>query len=38
MSELQSFFAIAVMLPSLYFTLKFIVWVSEKIERKNEKK
>jgi hypothetical protein len=38
MSELQFFFAIAVMLPSLYFTLKFIVWVSEKIERKNEKK
>ena len=38
MNELQFFFALAVMLPSLYFTLKFIVWFSDKIEIKNEKK
>tara|TARA_B100000214_G_scaffold123586_1_gene87589 strand:+ start:300 stop:416 length:117 start_codon:yes stop_codon:yes gene_type:complete len=38
MNELQFFFALAVMLPSLYFTLRFIVWISDKIERKNEKK
>ena len=37
MSELQFFFALAVMLPSLYFTMRFIVWISEKIENKNEK-
>ena len=34
MSELQFFFALAVMLPALYFTLKFIVWIAEKIESK----
>ena len=37
MSELQFVFALAVMLPSLYFTMRFIVWISEKIENKNEK-
>ena len=37
MNELQFFFALAVMLPSLYFTMRFIVWISEKIENKNEK-
>ena len=36
MSELQFFFALAVMLPSLYFTMRFIVWISDKIERKND--
>jgi len=34
MSELQFFFTLAVMLPALYFTLKFIVWIAEKIESK----
>tara|TARA_B100000287_G_scaffold182992_1_gene173101 strand:+ start:138 stop:254 length:117 start_codon:yes stop_codon:yes gene_type:complete len=38
MNELQFFFTIAVMLPALYLTMKFIVWISEKIESKNEKK
>jgi len=34
MKELQFFFTLAVMLPALYFTLKFIVWIAEKIESK----
>tara|TARA_B100000029_G_scaffold176009_1_gene173278 strand:- start:972 stop:1088 length:117 start_codon:yes stop_codon:yes gene_type:complete len=38
MSELQFFVAVAALLPALYFTLRFIVWISDKIERKNEKK
>ncbi len=38
MNELQFFFTLAIMLPALYFTMKFIVWLSEKIENKNEKK
>jgi hypothetical protein len=38
MNELQFFFTIAVMLPALYYTMKLIVWFSEKMEEKNEKK
>ena len=33
MNELQFFLAIAALLPALYFTLKFIVWITEKIEK-----
>ena len=34
MSEGQFFLAIILMLPALYFTMKFIVWFAEKIEKK----
>tara|TARA_B100000073_G_scaffold336392_1_gene331130 strand:+ start:778 stop:885 length:108 start_codon:yes stop_codon:yes gene_type:complete len=34
MSEWQFFLALGVMLPALYFTLKFIVWLADKIEKK----
>ena len=33
MSELQFFAAVAALLPALYFTMKFIVWITEKIEK-----
>ena len=38
MSELQFFSAVALMLPALYWTMRFIVWFSDKMEGKNEKK
>lgn len=34
MNEGQFFLALILMLPALYFTLKFIVWFAEKIEKK----
>ena len=38
MNELQFFLAVAALLPALYYTMKHIVWFSEKIKKKNEKK
>ena len=38
MSELQFFLAVAALLPALYLTMTFIVWFSDKMEEKNEKK
>ena len=34
MNEGQFFLAIILMLPALYFTMKFIVWFAEKVEKK----
>ena len=34
MGEWQFFLALAIMLPALYWTLKFIVWFADKVERK----
>jgi len=34
MGEGQFFLAIALLLPALYYTMKFIVWFAEKVERK----
>tara|TARA_B100001059_G_C17787285_1_gene557912 strand:- start:674 stop:781 length:108 start_codon:yes stop_codon:yes gene_type:complete len=34
MSEWQFFLVIALMLPALYWTMKFIVWFAERVERK----
>ena len=34
MNEGQFFLAVALMLPALYWTMKFIVWFAEKVERK----
>ena len=34
MDEWQFFLVIALMLPALYYTMKFIVWLSERVERK----
>tara|TARA_R100001015_G_C4526739_1_gene94230 strand:+ start:498 stop:605 length:108 start_codon:yes stop_codon:yes gene_type:complete len=34
MNEGQFFLAIALLLPALYWTMKFIVWFAEKVERK----
>tara|TARA_Y100000356_G_C11067544_1_gene187167 strand:- start:235 stop:342 length:108 start_codon:yes stop_codon:yes gene_type:complete len=34
MNEGQFFLALILMLPALYFTMKFIVWFAEKIEKK----
>tara|TARA_B100000085_G_scaffold645_1_gene636 strand:- start:33 stop:140 length:108 start_codon:yes stop_codon:yes gene_type:complete len=34
MGEWQFFLALGIMLPALYFTLKFIVWFADKVERK----
>jgi len=34
MSEWQFFLAVALMLPALYWTMKFIVWFAERVERK----
>ena len=38
MNVLQFFLAVAAMLPALYYTMKLIVWFSDKMEEKNEKK
>ena len=38
MNEGQFFLAVAAMLPALYYTMKLIVWFSDKMEGKNEKK
>ena len=38
MNELQFFLAITALLPALYYTMKLIVWFSDKMEEKNEKK
>tara|TARA_A100001011_G_C13773880_1_gene620300 strand:+ start:483 stop:599 length:117 start_codon:yes stop_codon:yes gene_type:complete len=38
MNEGQFFLAVAAMLPALYYTMKLIVWFSDKMEEKNEKK
>tara|TARA_R100001510_G_scaffold50491_1_gene49542 strand:+ start:613 stop:720 length:108 start_codon:yes stop_codon:yes gene_type:complete len=34
MGEGQFFLAIALLVPALYYTMKFIVWFAEKVERK----
>tara|TARA_R100001015_G_C4593634_1_gene148956 strand:- start:33 stop:140 length:108 start_codon:yes stop_codon:yes gene_type:complete len=34
MNEGQFFLAVALMLPALYWTMKFIVWFAERVERK----
>jgi|TARA_Y100000289_G_C3893191_1_gene135067 hypothetical protein len=34
MNEGQFFLALILMLPALYFTMKFIVWFAEKVEKK----
>ena len=34
MNEGQFFLAIALMLPALYWTMRFIVWFAERVERK----
>ena len=34
MNEGQFFLAVALMLPALYWTMRFIVWFAEKVERK----
>ena len=34
MNEGQFFLAIILMLPALYFTMKFVVWFAEKVEKK----
>ena len=34
MNDLQFFLILIGLIPSLYFTLKFIVWIAEKLERK----
>jgi len=38
MGEWQFFLALAIMLPALYYTMRFIVWFADKMEEKNEKK
>tara|TARA_Y100001963_G_C6609750_1_gene366469 strand:- start:336 stop:443 length:108 start_codon:yes stop_codon:yes gene_type:complete len=34
MNEGQFFLAVALLLPALYWTMRFIVWFAEKVERK----
>ena len=34
MNEGQFFLALILMIPALYFTMKFIVWFAEKVEKK----
>ena len=34
MNEGQFFLALILMVPALYFTMKFIVWFAEKVEKK----
>jgi len=34
MNEGQFFLAVVLMLPALYWTMRFIVWFAEKVERK----
>ena len=34
MNEGQFFLAVALLLPALYWTMKFIVWFAEKVEKK----
>ncbi len=38
MNEGQFFLAVALLLPALYLTMKFIVWFADKIEEKEMKK
>jgi len=34
MNEGQFFLAIALLVPALYYTMKFIVWFAEKVENR----
>ena len=34
MNEGQFFLAIALLVPALYYTMKFIVWFAEKVEKR----
>jgi|TARA_R100000781_G_scaffold112133_1_gene79101 hypothetical protein len=34
MGEGQFFLAIALLVPALYYTMKFIVWFAEKVEKR----